>query len=61
MKKIKIEIVETLSRIIEIENISEEEAVNLVKIKYSDEEIVLSDIDMVDVEFNVIENNDYLK
>jgi DpnD/PcfM-like protein len=56
MKEFEIEIKETLSRIIKINAISENEAFLKVKKMYHDEEIVLDDSEFVDTEF--IKNED---
>jgi len=51
MKTFKIEVKETLSRIIEVEADSIESAFSIVQDKYKVEEIVLDNDDFVDVEF----------
>jgi len=51
MEKFKIEVKETLSRIIEIEANSMEEAYSKVKIQYQEEEIVLDYDDLVETDF----------
>jgi len=56
MKEFEIEIKETLSRIIKIKAISENEAFSKVKKMYRDEDIVLDDSDFVETEF--IKNED---
>lgn len=53
MKAFKIEIQEFLSRIIEIPATSEEEALNIVKDMYSNEEIILTYDDNVTTEISV--------
>ncbi len=50
MKKYKIEITETLQRIIVIDALSEEDAIEKVKSEYSSERIVLDSNDFIDVE-----------
>jgi len=55
MKKFIIEIEEQLSKRIEIEANSEDEAYSLVRKMYYDEEIVLTENEFVQVDFNVIE------
>ncbi len=50
MKKYKIEITETLQRIIVIDALSEEDAIIKVKSEYSSERIILDSNDFVDVE-----------
>jgi hypothetical protein len=54
MKKYKIEVKETLSRIIEVDASSQEEAYSKVKDLYQAEEIVLDADDFVEAEFEVI-------
>ena len=49
----KIEIKETLSRIIDIEADNESEAIMKVKSKYITQDIVLDSSDYVDTEFNI--------
>jgi DpnD/PcfM-like protein len=56
MKQFEIEIKETLSRIIKIKAISENDAFSKVKKMYHNEEIVLDDSEFVDSEF--IKNED---
>lgn len=51
METFKIEVKETLSRIIEIEAVSEIEAYLKVKKMYRNEEIVLDENDFVDTDF----------
>lgn len=55
MKKYKIIITETLKKELEIEAESKDKALEFVKEKYRDEEIVLSADDFVDVDFKVKE------
>lgn len=55
MKTFKIEVKETLSRIIEVEADSIESAFSIVQDKYKVEEIVLDNDDFVDVEFLTLE------
>lgn len=55
MKTYKIEVKETLSRIIEIEAHSEEEAFSKVEDLYKKQEIVLSAEDFVETEFITVE------
>ena len=50
MKKYKIEIKETLSRVIEVESDSLEDALIKTKEKYNNEEIILSYADFIDAE-----------
>lgn len=56
MKTFKIEVKETLSRIVEIKANSTHEAYLLVKEQYQNEEIVLDSEDYVDTEFIEIED-----
>lgn len=55
MKTFKIEVIETLSRTIEIEANSMDEAYSKVQEMYRDEEIVLDSDDYIDTEFIEIE------
>ncbi|MBK9246969.1 MAG: DpnD/PcfM family protein [Ignavibacteria bacterium] len=55
MKPFKIEVIETLSRTIEIEANSMDEAYSKVREMYRDEEIVLDSDDYIDTEFIEIE------
>jgi len=50
MKKFKIEIKETLSRVIEVESDSLEDAIIKAKEKYNNEEVILSFEDFIDTE-----------
>ncbi|MCR5270580.1 MAG: DpnD/PcfM family protein [Prevotella sp.] len=54
--KYKVEIIETLCRVVEVEASLMSDAEQLVKDQYRKEEIVLDDDDFVDVEFRCIEN-----
>ena len=56
MKTFEIEIKEILSRTIEVKANTEDEALEIVKQQYNNEEIVLDSSDFVDVYFNNIEN-----
>ena len=49
-----IEITETLQRQIEVEAQNESEVINLIKEKYKNEEIILSEQDFIDYEIDVI-------
>ena len=49
-----IEITETLQRQIEVEAQNESEAINLIKEKYKNEEIILSEEDFIDSEIDII-------
>lgn len=55
MKKYKVEITETLQHTEEVEANSRQEAIQLVKDRYADEEIVLTYDNYVDTEFEVRE------
>lgn len=52
--KFTIEITETLQRIIEIEAESKEEAYDICKIKYRNEEIVLDAGDYIDTKISIL-------
>jgi len=54
-KSFKIEIKETLSRVVEVKASSLDEAFNEVQSKYHDESIILDSNDFTDVEFKVFE------
>ena len=56
MKTFEIEIKEILTRTIEVKVNTEDEALEIVKQQYNNEEIVLDSSDFVDVCFNNIEN-----
>ena len=56
METFKIEVIETLSRTIEIEAESKDEAYFKVREMYREEEIVLDYDDYIDTEFIEIEN-----
>ena len=53
--KVKVQVTETLQRVIELDVFSEEVAVDIVVDQYNAEEIVLDASDFQDVEFEVIE------
>ena len=53
-KEFKIEIIETLIRIVTIEAVTEGEAMSNLKLDYNNAEVVLDADDFFDVEFNVI-------
>jgi len=57
MKTFKIEIIETLSKIIEIKSNSEDDAFEKVKEMYHDEEIILDNSDYVDTDFIKVDNS----
>lgn len=54
-----IEIVESVSKLIEIEAENEEEALEIAQRKYSNEEIELTDDDELEVTFNVYDGDVY--
>ena len=54
MKTFKIEVQEFLSRIVEVEANSKDEAVSLVRKLYQNQEIVLDDSDFIHNEIDVI-------
>jgi hypothetical protein len=54
MKEYKIEIVETICRIVTVEAQSDEEAMSKIRDDYNNAEIVLDYDDFLDVEFNFI-------
>jgi hypothetical protein len=56
METFKIEVKETLSRTIEVEANSTEEALDKIKALYKNEEIVLDADDCIDTEFLELEN-----
>lgn len=51
----KVEIKETLSRIINLEADSEEEAILKAKTEYKNQNIILDDNDYIDTEINIYE------
>ena len=53
MKKYSIEVLEVLSRIVEVEASDEEDAIKQVMLKYRKCEIVLDDSDYKETEFSV--------
>lgn len=53
MKKFKVEITETLQKIVEVEANNKEEAVHKVMKMYKNEEVILNDNDFIDVDFRV--------
>lgn len=53
MKKYSIEVLEVLSRIVEVEALDEEDAIKQVRQKYRKCEIVLDDSDYKETEFSV--------
>lgn len=59
MTKYKVEITETLQRVIEVQAQSAKDAVELIKQKYKNQEIILSENDYVDTEIDLLV--DYFK
>jgi len=56
MKKIRIEIKEYLSKIIEVEATTQEEALIIVKKMYDEEKVILDSSDYVDKNIKVIKD-----
>ena len=56
-----IEITETLQRQIEVEAQNESEAIKLIKEKYKNEEIILSEQDFIDYEIDIIKQSIYIE
>lgn len=56
MKKIKIEIEEYLSKIIEVDATTQEEALIIVKKMYDEEKVILDSSDYVDKNIKVIKD-----
>ena len=52
MKEFKVEVVETLIRIVTVEAMTEEDAIKFVKYDYNNAELVLDSDDFFDVDFN---------
>lgn len=59
MKKYKVEITETLQRVIEVQAQSANDAIELIRQKYKKEEIVLSENDYISTEIDLLV--DYFK
>lgn len=59
MKKYKVEITETLQRVIEVQAQSANDAIELIRQKYKKEEIVLSENDYISTEIDLLA--DYFK
>lgn len=59
MKKYKVEITETLQRVIEVQAQSAKDAIELIRQKYKKEEIVLSENDYISTEIDLLV--DYFK
>ena len=57
MKKFKVEIIETLSKIVEVEAETETEAVMKVEEMHQNEEIVLDEFDYVDAEIEIFKES----
>lgn len=55
MKTFQVEVLETLSRIVEVQAVNEYEAIRKVKAEYRLENIVLDSDDFVDVNFDILE------
>jgi len=56
-KEFKVEVMETLVRIVTVEATSEKEAINLVMYDYHNAELVLNADDFFDVDFNLVNND----
>lgn len=56
-----IEITETLQRQIEVEAQNESEAIKLIKEKYKNEEIILSEEDFIDSEIDIIKQSECIE
>lgn len=54
MKEYKVEVAETLIRIVTVEATSEEDAIKFVKYDYNNAELVLDSDDFFDVEFEIV-------
>lgn len=57
MKKYKVEITETLQKIVEIEADSLDDAIAITKEKYFNEEIVLDETNYIDTEIEIFDEN----
>ena len=57
MKEFEVEVYETLIRIVTVEAMTEEDAIELVKYDYNNAELVLGADDFFDVDFNVVNND----
>jgi len=53
MKEYQVEVVETLIRIVTVEAMSEEQALEFVRYDYNNAELVLDSDDFFDVEFEI--------
>ena len=58
MKNYVVEVTETLQRQVSVDATSYEEAVKKVRKEYDEEEIVLNYLDIVDVNFKPVEENE---
>ena len=58
--KVQVEVIETLSRIVEVEVTTEQEAHQLVNEMYQNEEIVLDENDYVDTEIVVLKDYEHI-
>ena len=56
-----IEITETLQKQIEVEAQNESEAIKLIKEKYKNEEIILTEQDFIDYEIDIIRQPEYIE
>lgn len=59
--KYKVQITETLQRIIEVEASNEREALLSVKEKYKKEDIVLNETDYINTEFDILDEENNIK
>lgn len=59
--KYKVQITETLQRIIEVDALNEKEALLSVKEKYKKENIVLNEADYIDTEFDILDEENNIK
>lgn len=59
--KYKVEITETLQKIIEVEASNEKEALLNVKERYKKEDIVLNEADYIDTEFDALDEENNIK
>jgi hypothetical protein len=54
MREYNVEVCETLIRIVTVEAMSEEDAIEFVKYDYNNAELVLDSDDFFDVDFNLV-------
>lgn len=59
--KYKVQITETLQKIIEVDASNENEAILNVKEKYKKEDIVLDETDYIDTEFDILDGDNNIK